>query len=91
MKLYHFSVIEKYTENVRFCIICNYLGKIIPALQSRCTRFRFGPLKTKQILPRLDLVIDQEKYDFSLTFGLFTFRKNKNFHCNLFCFDSVSK
>ncbi|XP_021364751.1 replication factor C subunit 5-like [Mizuhopecten yessoensis] len=34
-------VIEKFTENTRFCIICNYLSKIIPALQSRCTRFRF--------------------------------------------------
>ena len=37
-------VMEKYTENVRFCLICNYLGKIIPAIQSRCTRFRFAPL-----------------------------------------------
>ncbi|KAL1140224.1 hypothetical protein AAG570_000156 [Ranatra chinensis] len=34
-------IIEKFTENVRFCLICNYLSKIIPALQSRCTRFRF--------------------------------------------------
>ncbi|TNN45388.1 Replication factor C subunit 5 [Liparis tanakae] len=33
-------VIEKYTENTRFCLIGNYLSKIIPALQSRCTRFR---------------------------------------------------
>ncbi|KAG4079834.1 hypothetical protein HA402_014965 [Bradysia odoriphaga] len=32
-------IIEKYTDNVRFCIICNYLSKIIPAVQSRCTRF----------------------------------------------------
>lgn len=31
-------VIEKYTETTRFCIICNYLSKIIPAIQSRCTR-----------------------------------------------------
>ena len=31
-------IIEKFTDNVRFCIICNYLSKIIPALQSRCTR-----------------------------------------------------
>lgn len=54
------SVIEKYTDNVRFCIICNYLSKIIPALQSRCTRFRFGPLAAEQILPRLDYVIEQE-------------------------------
>lgn len=57
----YFLVIEKYTENVRFCIICNYLSKIIPALQSRCTRFRFAPLMEEQILPRLDYVVDQEK------------------------------
>lgn len=54
------TVIEKYTDNVRFCIICNYLSKIIPALQSRCTRFRFAPLMEEQILPRLEYVVDQE-------------------------------
>ncbi|XP_050680064.1 replication factor C subunit 5 [Leptidea sinapis] len=53
-------IIEKYTENVRFCIICNYLGKIIPALQSRCTRFRFAPLQQNQIVPRLQEIIDKE-------------------------------
>nr|CAD7595454.1 unnamed protein product [Timema genevievae] len=53
-------IIEKFTENVRFCIICNYLSKIIPAVQSRCTRFRFGPLNPDQILPRLEYVIEQE-------------------------------
>ncbi|ESO97856.1 hypothetical protein LOTGIDRAFT_152961 [Lottia gigantea] len=53
-------VIEKFTENTRFCIICNYLSKIIPALQSRCTRFRFGPLTTDQMVPRLEYVIAQE-------------------------------
>ncbi|XP_011432740.2 replication factor C subunit 5-like [Crassostrea angulata] len=54
-------VIEKFTENTRFCIICNYLSKIIPALQSRCTRFRFGPLGTDQMVPRLQHVIQQEQ------------------------------
>ncbi|KAJ3280233.1 Replication factor C (RF-C) subunit, partial [Borealophlyctis nickersoniae] len=53
-------IIEKYTRNVRFCIICNYVGKIIPALQSRCTRFRFGPLQEDQIRSRLDFVIESE-------------------------------
>ncbi|XP_014774067.2 replication factor C subunit 5 [Octopus bimaculoides] len=53
-------VIEKFTENTRFCIICNYLSKIIPALQSRCTRFRFAPLSTDQMMPRLEYVIKQE-------------------------------
>jgi len=54
-------IIEKFTDNVRFCLICNYLSKIIPALQSRCTRFRFGPLNPAQIVPRLQFVADEEK------------------------------
>jgi replication factor C subunit 3/5 len=53
-------VIEKYAKNARFCLICNYVSKIIPALQSRCTRFRFAPLSTKQIKGRLEYVAKQE-------------------------------
>ena len=34
-------IIEKYAKNCRFCMICNYVSKIIPALVSRCTRFKF--------------------------------------------------
>ncbi|KAF4528398.1 hypothetical protein B566_EDAN015167 [Ephemera danica] len=59
-------IIEKFTDNVRFCIICNYLNQIIPALQSRCTRFRFGPLSTEQMMPRLEHVIEQEKLQVTL-------------------------
>ena len=51
-------VIEKYVKNVRFCLICNYVGKIISALQSRCTKFRFGPLSEDQMLGRLREVIE---------------------------------
>ncbi|KAI9315900.1 P-loop containing nucleoside triphosphate hydrolase protein [Dichotomocladium elegans] len=53
-------VIEKYTRNVRFCIICNYVSKIIPAIQSRCTRFRFAPLELEQVNERLQTVIRTE-------------------------------
>ncbi|KAJ3352711.1 hypothetical protein HDU91_005979 [Kappamyces sp. JEL0680] len=53
-------VIEQYTKNVRFCLICNYVGKIIPALQSRCTRFRFAPLEAAQIEDRLNHVVANE-------------------------------
>ncbi|KAF8359297.1 hypothetical protein PRIPAC_94292, partial [Pristionchus pacificus] len=55
------AVIEKYTENVRFCIICNYLSNVIPAIQSRCTRFRFAPLNPELVAPRIDYVVHQEK------------------------------
>ncbi|KAJ7536426.1 hypothetical protein O6H91_12G069100 [Diphasiastrum complanatum] len=56
-------IIEKYTRNTRFCLICNYVSKIIPALQSRCTRFRFAPLDAKNISNRLRYVIEQEGLD----------------------------
>lgn len=55
------AVIEKYTRNTRFCLICNYVNKIIPALQSRCTRFRFPPLADSYVRSRLQFVIDSEK------------------------------
>merc|ERR1719295_672330 len=53
-------VIEKYTKNTRFCLICNYVNKIIPALQSRCTKFRFAPLKTEDIRGRVQHIADAE-------------------------------
>lgn len=55
-------VIEQYTKNVRFCIICNYVNKITPAVQSRCTRFRFSPLPIKEVDRRLQGVIEAEKF-----------------------------
>jgi replication factor C subunit 3/5 len=36
------------------------VSKIIPALQSRCTRFRFGPLLDEAIKDKLDEVIQAE-------------------------------
>jgi len=54
-------VIEKYTKSTRFCLICNYVSKIIPALQSRCTRFRFPPLAQSNVQERLHHVAEAEK------------------------------
>ena len=39
------NLIEKYTTNARFCIICNYINRIIQPLISRCCCLRFKPLK----------------------------------------------
>lgn len=43
------KIIEKYTSNVRFCLICNYIKKINIAIQSRCICFRFPPIKKQYI------------------------------------------
>lgn len=53
-------IMEKYTANTRFCIIANYTHKLSPALLSRCTRFRFSPLKEADIRRLVDEVIDKE-------------------------------
>lgn len=54
-------MIEQYAPNARFILICNYSSKIIPALQSRCTKLRFAPLTEEQILGRLQHVAQCEK------------------------------
>lgn len=59
------TVIEQFTKNVRFCIICNYVNKITPALQSRCTRFRFQPLPEPQIQKKIDEIVFSEKVNIS--------------------------
>lgn len=56
------TVIEKYTKSTRFALICNHVNKIIPALQSRCTRFRFAPLDAVHVTERLKHVIKSEGY-----------------------------
>jgi len=53
-------IMETYCENVRFCFICNFVGKIIPAIQSRCSKFKFSNLKNDQISSRLDTIMKEE-------------------------------
>jgi replication factor C subunit 3/5 len=53
-------MMEKYTKQVRFCFICNYISKIIPALQSRCTKFRFSPLPVPLMRSRLTEICQLE-------------------------------
>ena len=54
-------IMERYTANTRFCIIANYTHKLSPALLSRCTRFRFSPLKEADIRSLIDHVIEKEQ------------------------------
>jgi len=58
-------MIEQYAPNARFILICNFSSRIIPALQSRCTKLRFGPLTNEQIAGRLRYVAECEKLELS--------------------------
>jgi replication factor C subunit 2/4 len=54
-------IIEDYTEQTRFCIICNYASKIIDPIASRCAQFRFGSLSKESQLQRLKFIANEEK------------------------------
>lgn len=56
-------IIEKYTKNVRFCLICNDVSKIIPAIQSRCMKFRFCPLGKSQCAERIRFICQNENIE----------------------------
>ena len=53
-------VVEQYTNSTRFCLICNYLTKIIDALKSRCQMFRFAPIKYNEHLIKINNIIKLE-------------------------------
>ena len=57
-------IIEKYSANVRFIFICNQVNKIIPALQSRCMKFRFKPISEVNCLNRIKEICHLEKIDY---------------------------
>eukprot|EP00916_Digyalum_oweni_P004251 GHVL01007484.1.p1 GENE.GHVL01007484.1~~GHVL01007484.1.p1 ORF type:complete len:304 (+),score=59.38 GHVL01007484.1:206-1117(+) len=53
-------LIEQFSRNSRFCLVCNYVSRVIPALQSRCTKFRFGPLSDKDVVDRVEGIAKAE-------------------------------
>ena len=46
-------IIEKYTHNARFCLICNCIAKISYAIQSRCTKLKFTPIAEKYMREKI--------------------------------------
>lgn len=54
------KIVEQYTANARFCLICNCVQNIIPALQSRCRLFRFSPLDSTHVENYIGTVIQRE-------------------------------
>ncbi|QPG74592.1 hypothetical protein FOA43_001923 [Brettanomyces nanus] len=54
---------ETYSAITRFCLICNYVTRIIDPLASRCSKFRFKSLDESSAFERLRFICSQENLD----------------------------
>lgn len=54
-------IMETSSRTSRFILICNYSGKIIEPIQSRCAVFRFSKLDPKAMTEHLKWIAEKEK------------------------------
>ena len=64
-------IIELYSKNTRFCLICNNINNIIEGLRSRCAEMKFSKissdksiLKIKDIIKNENIQIDEEAINY---------------------------
>ena len=59
-------IIEDFTENARFCLICNKIKNIDPAIQSRCTIFKFSQLGKDDIKKAIINICKENKIQYTI-------------------------
>jgi DNA polymerase III delta prime subunit len=58
-------LLQNYSNNVRFCLICNYISKIDEGLQNEFIRLRFNQLPKEDIIGFLKQISETEKLNMS--------------------------
>ncbi|KAK7693256.1 hypothetical protein QCA50_002823 [Cerrena zonata] len=58
-------IMETYARITRFCLVCNYVTRIIEPLASRCSKFRFKSLDPTSTSERLHKIATAEHVDVS--------------------------
>lgn len=52
---------ETYSEITRFCIICNYVTRIIDPITSRCAMYKFDNIEKNNFIDKLKYICQEEK------------------------------
>jgi len=55
------SLIQSYSNTVRFCLMCNYISRIDEGLQNEFIKLRFNQLPQEDIILFLMKIVDEEK------------------------------
>eukprot|EP00796_Vickermania_ingenoplastis_P005995 gene5995-4300_t len=53
-------MMEDFCDVTRFCILCNYVSRIIDPITSRCAKYRFKPLVKEALYSRLRFIAASE-------------------------------
>ena len=56
-------LIQQYSKDIRFCLICNYISRIDVSLQNEFVRLRFCQLPKKDIYSFLNKIVKEENID----------------------------
>lgn len=65
-------VMELYSKSTRFCLVCNYVSRIIEPLTSRCAKFRYKPVQASAGVERLAQICEAEGVQFAAGVGQHT-------------------
>jgi len=83
-------VIEIYSKNCRFCIICNNIHSVLPGIQSRCTLMRFNALNIENMTTRLQEIANEENINIEKEGIEAIIESNKDFRQMLNVFQCLS-
>ncbi|EHY54259.1 Subunit of heteropentameric Replication factor C (RF-C) [Exophiala dermatitidis] len=57
-------IIENYSKTTRFCLIANFVSRIIAPIASRCSKFRFKSLEGPQASARIQDILNAEHVEY---------------------------
>lgn len=61
------SIMEQFSKSTRFILTCNYVEKVLPSIQSRCTCFHLESPSKAQVAKRISQILSSEKIEFGIT------------------------